>query len=378
MPRPIPPPPPQPTVEETAAGVRLVYALVALALAVFGALTLTYRVDSPIVHYGRQFAISWNLWKLDRLDEGAARAHPGGRIAWLVGSSILRESFDVAAINAALEERGSEWRVQKFGLNSGAAGLSWGVARRLPIREGDRLIHGVQIENFQRDWLSFAQLPHWMLGAALTLDELWDVEELTVQEKLEQTVAIPRSFWTFHDEYQAGLTAWLLAPWYMKVPEVRERNYHVSYHPRLETHERLGRMRGGREIPLLSGRGGPGLPPHPVQHAGAQPDARAGGGARGGVCADRLPEPPGIPRDDGGRGGVGGVAGLGRGAAGDDLPAPAPRGLLLRLQAPQLPGAADLDGVPRRLAGRSGGRGAGAAALAAGVGAPTRRAAARG
>jgi hypothetical protein len=247
MPRPIPPPPPQPTVEETAAGVRLVYALVALALAVFGALTLTYRVDSPIVHYGRQFAISWNLWKLDRLDEGAARAHPGGRIAWLVGSSILRESFDVAAINAALEERGSEWRVQKFGLNSGAAGLSWGVARRLPIREGDRLIHGVQIENFQRDWLSFAQLPHWMLGAALTLDELWDVEELTVQEKLEQTVAIPRSFWTFHDEYQAGLTAWLLAPWYMKVPEVRERNYHVRYHPRLETHERLGRMRAAGE-----------------------------------------------------------------------------------------------------------------------------------
>jgi hypothetical protein len=142
MPKPIPPPPPQPSREETAHAVRhvVVYALLALML-FFGFAAMT-GPDSFFVQYGRDNGSSWNLWKLRNLDMEQHRTHSGGKIIWLVGSSMLRDSFNQVKLNQALAANDSEFRAIKFGQTRGAAGLSRGIVSQLPIREGDVVLHG--------------------------------------------------------------------------------------------------------------------------------------------------------------------------------------------------------------------------------------------
>ena len=110
MPKPVPPPPPQPSAEETQRAVRLSRMLAVVAVLFFGLLTTMVRSDSFFVEYGRKNGASWNLKALSELDEEATRAHEGGRVLWLVGSSMLRDSFDVKVINQGLEAAESPYR----------------------------------------------------------------------------------------------------------------------------------------------------------------------------------------------------------------------------------------------------------------------------
>ena len=84
------------TEAETRDAARFALGLMALAALFFGVLSLGYGLRAPFVELGREGTVSWMFWKLDTLDTAALRAHPGGRVMWLVGSSVIRESFDEA------------------------------------------------------------------------------------------------------------------------------------------------------------------------------------------------------------------------------------------------------------------------------------------
>lgn len=229
MPRPIPPPPPQPSVEETQAGVRLVGVVAAGFLTAFLGISQQYHLRGWAVEYGRDNGASWNLYKLDRLKVSRLRGSEDRRVAWLVGSSILRDSFDEEAINDSLEFMDSDWRVAKFGQTRGASGMSWGVVRRLPLEPGDVVVHNVAMENFRADWLDFTGLPGWRVQLMLQPEELLAVEEWPWQTKLEELVALPRDFYRFHEEHMAGVQRWLALPFTGKWPRPRRRSMHTRY-----------------------------------------------------------------------------------------------------------------------------------------------------
>lgn len=172
---------------------------------------LAYGPDTWLSAYGRRSSQSWMVVKAARLDEDALRAHTGGKVAWLVGSSILRESLDIGVVNEGLEESDSAFRVAMFNQGRGAAGLASGMLRQLPVRQGDLVIHNVAVQNMRRDWLAWTGLPAHRMSRMLSVTELWQTREWSLQDRLEQAAAVPPAYWRWHDETMDGLTAWMLA-----------------------------------------------------------------------------------------------------------------------------------------------------------------------
>lgn len=245
MPPPIPPPPPQPDEAETRLAVRLVAKVALGALAFFLALSALYTPSGRLMDYGRENPPAWMLWKVDRLDHTALRAHEGGRVLWLVGSSILRESFDEEALNAALAERRSPWRVQKFGLSRGAAGLSSGLLERLPVRAGDRVMHSVSMDNFHEDWLEFSDIPDSWLMALLSRRVVWETRELPVQKRIELVLAAPWRYWALQEDMVNAWWEWVNAPLY-GLPRPRKVSRFVTFR-QTEEHANLAEARAQGE-----------------------------------------------------------------------------------------------------------------------------------
>ncbi len=212
MPRPVPPPPPQPSVEETVQAVSYLRKVVAVGVLFFLAWSgFAYGPDSFIQPWGRDSSQSWMVHKARSIDEQQLRAHEGGKVVWLVGSSILRESMDVESINAELSDRHSPFRVEMFCQGRGAAGLASGMVQQLPLKPGDLVIHNVAVQNIRKGWLAWTGLPAARLSRMLSPAQLWETREWSVPERLEQLVAVPWNFWRWHDDTQDGLTRWLVA-----------------------------------------------------------------------------------------------------------------------------------------------------------------------
>jgi hypothetical protein len=247
MPKPIPPPPPQPSREETAHAVRhvVVYALLALVL-FFGFAAMT-GPDSFFVRYGRDNGSSWNLWKLRNLDMDQRRAHSGGKIIWLVGSSMLRDSFNQVKLNKSLESSGSEFRAIKFGQTRGAAGLSRGIVSQLPIREGDVVLHGMSIENLRKDWVEFSGLSDWRIMLMNNDAQIWDIDSWSNQKKIEATMARPRDFFMYQEESMAGWERWLNRPPWLKPPRLKKTSMHLHFRPKMKL-EKTDRMAEESEL----------------------------------------------------------------------------------------------------------------------------------
>lgn len=244
MPKAIPPPPPQPSESETQQAVRLVFILSAAFLGVFLALSACYHPNATMVEYGRSSATSWNVHRAQHINLDTLRAHEGGRIAWLVGSSILRESFDEAQINQLLENRESPWRVRKFGMTRGAAGVSSGILRHLPLQKGDLVIHSVAMGNFRQNWLAFNGVPAHRLMALMNAEDFWEIGEWTLADKLEQASAVPAHFYANHQDFMDGLTEW----WSSALaggPQKSKPGFHTTFH----RFERIPRQKEGSENP---------------------------------------------------------------------------------------------------------------------------------
>lgn len=229
MPKPVPPPPPQPTEAETRDAVRLLRWITLAALASFLLYARTYGLHGPLVEYGRSEQPSWILWRIDQLNEAGLRAHPGGRVVWLVGSSILRESFDEDAINAELAQRDSVFRVYKLGMNRGATGIAEGILEHLPVREGDIVLHSVGMENYLADWLDATGLPWWQV-TMLAPTDLWMASgDWTWQRKLEILCSWPRDYWWYQEEAATGWQRVFESPW-DGWPTRRKSNVTLHFH----------------------------------------------------------------------------------------------------------------------------------------------------
>ena len=192
-------------------------------MAVFAGLFLLlstrYQYDAPMVEYGREDGQSWMLWKARTLDEDALRAHPGGRVTWFIGNSVMRDAFQEASLNRTLAEAGSPWRVAKFAVARGAPGLSAGMLDELPIREGDRIVSSVAIDNFYRDWLHEMDFPSDRLARMLSPREILSIAELSWQERLEYALGMPYNFYRHQEPYMAGQASWFTALWWMSPPK---------------------------------------------------------------------------------------------------------------------------------------------------------------
>ncbi len=242
MPRPVPPPPPQPSAEETVIAVRYARWLAVIAALLFVGWASTYGNSAAMVEYGRDNGASWNLRKARLLDADQIRPPGDGHVAWLIGSSILRESFDEEVINRVLMELQLPWRVVKFGQTRGASGLSSGMLSRLPIRPGDLVIHNVAVENFRADWLDFTELPDWRVLMLLDDQEIWEIDEWSTAQKLELLVARPKDFYRYHEEAMQGWFRWLDAPMKGRTPSKRATSMHTRFKT-LDEHRKLKRVR---------------------------------------------------------------------------------------------------------------------------------------
>jgi len=242
MPRPVPPPPPQPSADETVAAVAYLRRVVTVGVLFFVAWVMVgYGPDHPIGRYGRSSAQSWMVWGALNLDEAALRSHPGEKVVWLVGSSIMREGVDTDTANELLAARGSEWRVAKFCQNRGATVLAAGLIPRLPIREGDVVVHNVAVQNFRSDWLDWTGIPMNRLSRMLSPGEMWALAELPLPDRLEQAAAMPPDFWRWHDETRRGITEFITHLPFGELPKAPGPKVHFRFH----TYERGRAFRRG-------------------------------------------------------------------------------------------------------------------------------------
>jgi len=191
---------------------------------------LAYGPDSAVSKWGRKSSQSWMVRKAEALDEAQLRSHPSGRVVWLVGSSILRESLDIAAINASLESLASPFRVAQFSQGRGAAGLASGMVRRLPIRRDDVLVHNIAVQNHRTDWLDWTGLPAERMSRVLSPGDLWETREWSLPERLEQAVAVPWNFWRWHSETMDGLIRWGQHLVVGRVPRPRSAGVYYRYY----------------------------------------------------------------------------------------------------------------------------------------------------
>ena len=239
MPRPLPPPPPQPSQAETPHAVLFVRVLCVVAVALFGTVSAGYHNDAGMADYGRNHGQAWNQWKALQLDDASLRAHDGGQIVWLVGSSILRESFDEDAINTALTAQDSPFRVAKFGQTRGTSGISIGMLRQLPLREGDRVLHNVAISNYRSGWLNTAKLPSSRILMMRNLSELHRFEDWPIQERIEAIASIPPNFYANREAVMAGQISWVEDRLAGKKPRAAKPFFHLKYRS-VETMSRSG------------------------------------------------------------------------------------------------------------------------------------------
>lgn len=250
MPKPVPPPPPQPSVEQTRAAVRYAWGVMIVAVLGFLAVASLYGPDNYFMQFGRSRTASWAVWRAETIEDDSLRAHDGGRILWIVGSSITRDSFDERALNRTLAETGSAYRVRKFGFTRGAPGSSLGLAARLPIEPGDRLATTVAAENFRRDWVSEVGPPPDLLMKTVAPAAFWGISSWSLADKLEQAAALPTNFYAWREETMAGIWSWSVDRiWYLRKPRRVRAGWRLKHrNPAIEVKQ----LDGGRRLGMKS------------------------------------------------------------------------------------------------------------------------------
>lgn len=238
--------PPLPSEADTARGLRFLRLCLAGGLCFFLLFLPLYGPESPLLRWGRSHSTAWTVLRAGQLsaesglrdhdgrsaDERAAAAPPRpGRVVWALGSSILRESFDEAKINAALSAQGSAYRLRKLGQNRGGPALTAPLLDRLPIAPGDLILHNVALDHFRRDWLGWTKLPKSALARLADPAALWALEDRGFAHRLEQAAALPPQFWAWHDEVMGGYSAWTLGlSFYLQRPKPAKAGSLLKFH----------------------------------------------------------------------------------------------------------------------------------------------------
>ncbi len=222
--------PPLPDPAETALAVRYLRRIVWVGVLLFVAYSAAlYQPNGALSPWGRDSSQSWMVQKVQQLDTERVRAHPGGRVVWLVGSSILRESFDIEVVNAGLAARNSPWRVETFSQGRGAGMLAYGMVKQLPVQPGDLVVHNVALQNLRNDWLTWTGLPAARVSRMLSPADQWALGATSLPERLEQGVAVPWNFYRWHDDVMDGFIRWGLALAWGTTPRKRRPGVFFRY-----------------------------------------------------------------------------------------------------------------------------------------------------
>ena len=198
------------SIAETKSAVRLVYILMAIMMVLFGGLSTCYHPDAVMVEYGRESSHPWIVQKIRTLDMEKRRSHEGEKIIWLIGSSLIRESFDERWLNERLAVQGSEYRVIELGMVQANSILAYGLMKQVDLQEGDLVLHNIALKSYLDNWLEFTGLPAYQLMEILEPKDFWELPEWTLADKLEQASAVPYSFYAQHNSYTNGLTWWFI------------------------------------------------------------------------------------------------------------------------------------------------------------------------
>ena len=125
------------SIEETQRAVRLVYGIMAALTVCFLGLASCYHPDAMMIEYGRDSSHPWIAHKIRNLDMTQRRSHPTGKLVWLIGSSLVRESFDEVWINNQLATQGADVRVVELGMDQGNSALAMGLMSQIDLQPGD-------------------------------------------------------------------------------------------------------------------------------------------------------------------------------------------------------------------------------------------------
>lgn len=192
---------------ETRKAIRLVALCCLGVLVVYGIVAGLVRDDAYLTRLGWHREIHFvlrDVRALERDDLG------DGPVTWLVGSSILRESFDAEAIEARLAEGGSGHRVRKFAFNRGAPVFAREIVARLPVRPGDRIVTGVAEDNFQWGWLEEQGNFREYAQAILPPSTLLGLDDVAIPNRIEWSLAStpPAAFYRNQEAYRRGFLRW--------------------------------------------------------------------------------------------------------------------------------------------------------------------------
>lgn len=189
---------------ETRSSVRLALACAGVGVSVYLLCGVLVTEDSTLVKYGTTDEIAFVWRDADRAVRGDRRA------VWLVGSSVVRESFDAVSIAHLLAADGIDADVQKFAFDRGAPVFTRPLLRHLPIRPGDLVVTSVAEDNFVRGWLHDTDDLALYLRFILDPRDIWAIPDLTVRERVDAalTMVPPRGFQRHRDAWIRGLDAW--------------------------------------------------------------------------------------------------------------------------------------------------------------------------
>lgn len=209
---------------ETTAAIRLSLGAFAVAAATYLGCGLVVRPDALSVQVGMRDEYEFVLRDADHVVRGARP------VVWLVGSSVVRESFDAAIAEDALHARAVDVDVEKFAFNRGTPLFTRALLRHLPVRAGDTVCTSVAEDNFTRGWLH--EVDDLDGPARFLLDPIdaWSLPDLSLAERVDLVLAMvpPRSFHRYRDDYMRGLWERGEARWEGRAPRRRE---NVQFQP---------------------------------------------------------------------------------------------------------------------------------------------------
>lgn len=210
--------------DETSAAVRLSLGAFAVAVATYLGCGQIVRPDSLAVRIGMRDEYEFVLRDADAVVRGDRP------VLWLVGSSVVRESFDAQVLEHALNQRDVDVDVEKFAFNRGTPLFTRALLRHLPIRPGDTVLTSLAEDNFTRGWLHEADD---LAGAAQFLldpQDVWALPSLTIRERVELSLSMlpPRTFQRYRDDFGRGIAEQTAARWQGRAPKHRE---NVTFQP---------------------------------------------------------------------------------------------------------------------------------------------------
>ena len=186
--------------DEPRSAVRLSLAAFGVAVASYVACGLVVRPDASLVRLGMRDEYEFVVRDADAVTRGARP------VVWLVGSSVVREAFDAAVAEDALNRRGVDVDVEKFAFNRGTPLFTRALLRHLPIRAGDSVITSVAEDNFTRGWLHEADDLDGPARFLLDPHDVWALPGLTLRDRVDLTLAMapPRAFHRYRDDFARG------------------------------------------------------------------------------------------------------------------------------------------------------------------------------